>query len=222
MTLDIINPKWPECKLIICLAPPRADGVALTIVQNIMKEKNKNSSNPIQLDDWTRYFDKLHNTKLTNDFDDDFQKKIIDTFHSNINSKNCVDILDKKFIVDELNKGIQSLKINKAHGLDSINNEMIKSGTEFFDSSYANYSTMCYTAKNTLHYGLMDILCQYIRKVLLTIPLAIEESQFQVPWVNVFTLLMNNRLQSLIEEHKLISNCQIGFRKGKRKINSNE
>ena len=30
---------------------------------------------------------------------------------------------------------------------------------------------------------------------------------------------MNNRLQSLIEEHKLISNCQIGFRKGKHKIN---
>ena len=27
---------------------------------------------------------------------------------------------------------------------------------------------------------------------------------------------MNSRLQSLIEEHKLISNCQIGFRKGKR------
>ena len=41
VTLDIINSKWPECKPIICLAPPRADGVALTIVQNIINNTLK-------------------------------------------------------------------------------------------------------------------------------------------------------------------------------------
>ena len=124
-----------------------------------VERKEKNSSNPIQLDEWTRYFDQLHNTKLTNDFDYDFQKKIIDTFHSNINSKNCVDILDKKCIVDELNKGTQSQKINKAHGLDSINNEMIKSGTEFFDSS------LCKLFNHVLHsekYPALWIYCANI------------------------------------------------------------
>ena len=32
----------------------------------------------------------------------------------------------------------------------------------------------------------------------------------------LFTLLLNNRLQIFLEEHKIISTCQIGFHKNKR------
>ena len=55
-TLDIINNRWPTCKAVVCLAPPRADGTTNSTVQNIINNSlkltlNEKSVPYVNLDD---------------------------------------------------------------------------------------------------------------------------------------------------------------------------
>ena len=60
----------------------------------ISREKKQNNTYPIQLDEWTKYFQRLHNTQIADNIDEQFQKTIIDKFNCAINSSKQIQILD--------------------------------------------------------------------------------------------------------------------------------
>ena len=93
-------------------------------------EKLTLTTHQITLDQWTSYFNKLHNTQHLKDIDKDFQSKIINKLATTIGTQKHMEILDKKFTNEEIHEGINKLKINKASGIDSLSNEMIKAGNE--------------------------------------------------------------------------------------------
>ena len=95
---------------------------------NSLRNKKKENHNPIELDKWTSYFNKLHNTPIGDNTDTDFQKKIIKNLEMTISMNKYIEEFDKNFTFNEIEEGIKHLKMRKASGLDAISNEMLKAG----------------------------------------------------------------------------------------------
>ncbi len=183
---------------------------------NDLKGKKNGNVNPIEHEEWTKYFHQLHNTTITKDIDQDFQKSVVSKLDTIINSTKHVEILDTNFTMDEIKKGVNLLKLNKSCGMDSISNEMLKCGIDTLNPAICNIFNHILRSERYPRLWSSGFIVPLHKKGSTSEPSNYRGITISSSLGKLFALLMNNRLQGFLDEHKIISNCQIGFRKYKR------
>ena len=94
-----------------------------------LKGDNKNKeSSTINMEQWTEYFNGLHNIPLNVDHDTKFVDQIKDRLATLTHVHTENDPFKNVISESELHEAVKNLKNNKSCGPDSILNEMIKVG----------------------------------------------------------------------------------------------
>ena len=183
---------------------------------NDLKGKAKKNINPIELDEWTNYFGKLHNSQIASNIDSNFQKKIIDKLGTIIKSNKHIDTFDQDFTLEEIKNGVKCLKANKSSGLDAVSNEMFKTGLDILNPAMCTMFNHILHSECYPHIWSSGYIVPLHKKGSTSDPSNYRGITISSCLGKLFAMLMNKRLMCFVDEHKIISNCQIGFRKNKR------
>lgn len=117
---------------------------------------------------------------------------------------------------DEISKTIKSLKLNKAHGMDKVLNEHLKSSLDLMMPIYVKLFNLVFDSGIVPHNWLLgDILPIYKHKGDIKSPENYRPITLLSNLGKVFTAIISNRLSNFAEENDLISESQAGFRKGR-------
>ena len=186
------------------------------LLARLRGDNNNKESATINMEQWTEYFNGLHNISLNVDhdttFDDQIKNKLatLTQVHTeNDPSKNSIS-------EGALHEAAKNLKNNKSCIPDSILNEMIKVG---FKQLSTCISKLCNAIINTevvpndwtrgyivlLHKGGAESVTSNYRGISITSCLE-----------KLFSAVLCKRLYNAIETNNLISKSQIVFVKGKR------
>lgn len=96
----------------------------------------------------------------------------------------CFNKLDNNITIDEIAYAVKKLKHNKSSGLDSISNEMLKSGYNWLSEALCNIFNPALLIVITLNHGLQVISLLYIKVRMQTTLITIEGYLYQVPLGN--------------------------------------
>ena len=173
----------------------------MAIMLKKLREEKENT-NPISLKDWGEYFKNLNSNQVQS-------KMLPETQEGPTFSE-----LDFRISEKEIIAALKYLKNNKAVGLDLISNEMLRY------SQHAMMPVMLLTFNSILMSKCYPkSWCSgYI------IPI-FKNGNFMLPenyrgitimscFAKLFNTVINNRIDSFLEEKKLIDTRQIGFKKG--------
>jgi hypothetical protein len=175
-------------------------------------EKNAENADKIPLNEWEHYFTKLHHgSKMRDD-----RKTTILTGIQEEEKCKIYEQTDNPVTEKEIINSIKNLKNNKAVGLDQISNEMIK------------YS----------QHILLPLLCKLFNTILVAgiypkswkegyiVPIfksnnALDPANYRGITIlsclgKLFNSILNSRLSTHFENHKIIDNSQIGFSRNNR------
>ena len=78
------------------------------------------------------------------------------------------------------------------------------------------YLILFLTSLSSRKFGKLVILCQFLRERIHLIQVIIKELQLQVGLGKLFTLILNERSVTFLDERKILKPNQVGFRKGNR------
>ena len=127
-----------------------------------------------------------------------------------------MEILDKKFTNEEIHEGINKLKINKASGIDSLSNEMIKAGNEILRPYICKLFNAILFSEYYPEMWSIGYIVPIHKKGNVNDPSNYRGITISSCLGKLFALIMNNRLDTYILENQIIPICQIGFIKHKR------
>lgn len=131
----------------------------------------------------------------------------------NLQQKNF-DELDFAFSLEEIKKAIQALKNNKTTGLDRISNEMIKSCNSETLLCLKNIFNKVYLSEEYPNLWCQGYVSNIHKKGSYFDPQNYRHITITSSLGKLFNLTLNNRLQTYIQKHNLITPQQIGFEKG--------
>ena len=182
-----------------------------------LKGDNKNKeSSTINMEQWTEYFNGLHNIPLNVDHDTKFVDQIKDRLATLAHVHTENDPFKNVISESELHKAVKNLKNNKSCGPDSILNEMIKVGFKRLSTCISKLFNVIINTEVVpkdwargyivpLHKGGAESVTSNYRGISITRCLG-----------KLFSAVLCKRLYNEIETNNLISKSQIGFVKGKR------
>ena len=125
-------------------------------------------------------------------------------------------VLISQFTAEEISNGIKKLKNNKASGLDSISNEMIKSSAPIILPFLVIFFNKILETKEKPDEWSVGIITPLHRSGEIDDPDNYKEITINSCLSKLFTLLLNNRLTNFINKEDALKFNQIGFRKGFR------
>ena len=183
-------------------------------LRTMSTNKNQNQT-PIDPDEWFAYFRKLSNpqTGVNNPFDEgvEFFTSHFDKFSSPI-----VECLDKPFDSTEIYVVSRKLKNNKASGIDSVSNEMIKCCLKFHCKFFVNFFNKLLKSGCFPHCWSDGFITPLHKSGDISDPNNYRGITINSSLGKFFTLLLNSRLTTFLESNKVIKPNQIGFRKNHR------
>ena len=160
------------------------------------------------------HFQQLHSTPNANLLKK--QEEIIKELEHKKTTLLQLNNLDKPFSEKEVIQSIKMLKNKKAAGLDRIRNEMLKSGAHYLTTSLTklfNFILSKGTYPDSRSTGLITPIFKSGNKS--------DPSNYRGICVTsclgkLFSVILNNRLLTYLQDHNLIHPSQIGFLKGFR------
>ena len=185
------------------------------LIKSLRKGKSENGAN-LDPDVFHEYFKELNegvkNPFLDNTFKSEIESKLI-----GLKGSVYIDILDKVITMDELKNVIMSLKNNKAVGLDSISNEIIKCSFIFMSTLLLKLYNNVLDSSTYVKSWLDDFITPILKSGgMVNDPTSYRGISISSCLGKIFTIIMKNRFIKFLELNKLINNCQIGFTSGKR------
>jgi hypothetical protein len=127
-----------------------------------------------------------------------------------------LDVLDNPISRTEVIKVIKKLQVGKAHGLDMITNEMLKTSANLIEEPLLKLFNMCLDA------GVYpESWCNGHIVPVHKSGSKLDPSNYRPITISsclgkVFSAILNSRISTFLDENKIISNVQIGFLKGHR------
>ncbi len=183
-----------------------------------LKETRGNREDPVDLDIWNNHFSQLHNIPLVNNKDKALES-LIDSKLNELDTddtKVLVDQLDKPFTILEISKGIKGLKLGKSCGPDSILNEMLKAATNILAPCILKLFNAILLHESLPSKWAAGFLVPIFKKGDDTDPNNYRGISITSCLGKLFTRIYNERLLEFLHIKDAMSNCQIGFAKGKR------
>ena len=123
-------------------------------------------------------------------------------------------VLISQFTAEEISNGIEKLKNNKASGLDSISNEMIKASAPIILPFLVIFFNKILETKEYLDEWAVGIITPLHKLGQTDDPDNYRGITINSCLSKLFTLLVNNRLTKYINKEDALKFNQIGFRKG--------
>jgi hypothetical protein len=185
------------------------------IIGELKTKTGENSEEP-DMEMFKNYFEKLSQTYYDNE---QFERKVVDeieTLSKSNSSKINIDILDQPIVESEIVKALSKLKNGKAFGHDRIINEMLKAAGPIIMRSLLKLFNLCLDTGYYPEGWCMGHI----------VPIFKSGDKSQLTNYRPITLssclgkllssVLKNRIENFLEINKVISNAQIGFRKGCR------
>ena len=180
------------------------------LIKMINNNGKENKTSDIDSLTWFNYFKKLSNKTSSNRDEQDI-KNLINGFAESTN-----DILDNLIAEEEVDKAVKLLKNKKAHGLDSITNEMIKASLPVLGTSLVKLFNLILSS------GFYpSSWCDGFIVPIFKSGDRIEPSNYRGITVSscfgkLFSVILNNRIVTFLNKNNILSPAQIGFVKGCR------
>lgn len=166
----------------------------------LYKNKKSNYENPISMATWEKFLEEEYKGNPTTDL-------VI----SNVNDVT----LDNKFTIDELKNVLAKCKPNKAPGPDGINNDFLKNLTESMLKTLLALYNKILTVESMPAEWVKAKLCLIHKKGDRENPMNYRGIALINNILKIFTSLITQRLQTWIDERKILREEQFGFRKGR-------
>ena len=173
------------------------------LIKMINNNTESNKASDIDSTSWFNYFKKLSN-KTSLNLDEQDINNLINSFGDTENNT-----LDNTISSHEMEKAVKFLKNKKAHGLDSITNEMIKASLPVLSTSLVKL------------FNLILSRCDGFIVPLFKSGDRMDPSNYRGTTVRsclgkLFSVILNNRIVTFINKNKnkILNPAQIGFMKG--------
>lgn len=182
---------------------------------NSLKNENNETNGPesnIDTSTWYEYFQNLNSIKSK------FNAKVenLNQILSNSNNIKTFNLLDTIIKDKEILNSISKLKNNKASGLDTIRNEMLKIGASTFLPCLKKLFNLIFSSGFYPSSWAMG----YISPIFKTGDNSKPDNYRGITITSnigkLFNMVLNNRLDTFLEENQVITNVQIGFTKNAR------
>ena len=177
---------------------------------NSLKNETENTCKPetsIDADTWFEYFQKLNSVKTK--FHDRLES--LNQFLTNPNQTRTFNLLDALIKEKEIFNCISKLKNNKASGLDSIRNEMLKAGATILMPCMNKLFNLILSSGNYPSSWAKG----YITPLFKTGDNANPENYRGITITSnlgkLFNMVLNARLDTFLEDNEIINKEQIGF-----------
>ena len=128
-------------------------------------------------------------------------------------------VLTSQFTAEEISNGISKLKNNKASGLDSISNEMIKASAPIILPFLVIFFNKILETKEYPDEWAVGIITPIHKSGEIDDPDNYRGITINSCLSKLFTLLLNNRLTNYINKEDALKFNQIGLRKGFQTVN---
>ena len=173
----------------------------------------KRTGNPIDPEVWVEYFTNLNKESDQTKRD---SAKLLEKINELLRTNKTVEVLDKNITADEVKQSIRELKSNKAHGIDEIQNEMLKASSPALVRLLSKFFNLILNTEETPDNWLLGIISPIHKKGPADIPDNYRGITVSSNLSKLFTRIMNNRLVTYLIDCKIIHPSQIGFMKGSR------
>ena len=162
--------------------------------------------------EWVNYFSKLVNNSCQ--LDKDLENYMDDYINAN---KNIIfNELNFKIRNDEISTAISRLKNGKASGFDGILNEMLKVGQYTILPALNKIFNFILVSGNFPEMWRINLLTPLHKKGDVNKPENYRGIAVNSNLCKLFCCILNIRLNNFVEDHNIVPNCQIGFRKKTR------
>ena len=182
---------------------------------NSLKKEQEQSNGPdlaIDPDTWYDHFRNLNSVKSK--FDERYEQ--LNQVLENNKQTRTFNLMDAVIKDKEILNSITKLKNNKSSGLDSIRNEMIKTGVNIFLPCLKKLFNLIFSSgfyPSTWAKG-------YISPIFKTGDSSNPDNYRGITITSnigkLFNMILNSRLDKFLEDNRIIDNVQIGFTKNAR------
>ena len=166
-------------------------------------------SNPIAMSEWVKHFSKLLNGAFSPD--KDLSSYIEDYIMANRNK--VVEELDSTISIKDIEDAIIASKLNKAAGLDGLCNEMLKAGSSILIPYFHKLFNAILLSGNFPNSWRTNTLSPLHKKGDLHTTGNYRGIAVSTCISKLFLSILQKRLSSLSDEHGLIPDCQLGYKK---------
>jgi exonuclease III len=180
------------------------------LLKSINQDSDQESDLP-SMEDFMQVFNK----KSVDGFDNNFKCEIENTVSRN-QSDQTVQSLDKPIDETELYKAVNNIKNGKACGLDLISNEMIKAALPVVKQAMLKLFNLCLDSECYPESWCTGYIVPIHKSGSKLQPSNYRPVTISSCLGKVFGSILNNRINSYLENNNLISSVQIGFLKGHR------
>ena len=174
--------------------------------------EKSNTLNAISPKGWVEHFFKIFESK---NIEGKNPESITNLEFINDNQR----VLTSQFTAEEISNGISKLKNNKASGLDSISNEMIKARAPIILPFLVIFFNKILETKEYPDEWAVGIITPIHKSGEIDDPDNYRGITINSCLSKLFTLLLNNRLTNYINKEDALKFNQIGLRKGFQTVN---
>ena len=181
---------------------------------NHMKDVDNKSENPISAKRWLHYYETLNVEKYNNDF----QQNILTDLDEEENKLPDNIILNKIITHKEVSEAIRNLKSNKAPGLDGFCLELLKNSSSYLMTPLVKLFNLVLDSSEYPDLWNLSCITHIHKKGDKFEPQNYRGISVSSCIGKVLCYIINKRINSYIEEKKILKNNQAGFRKNHRTI----
>ncbi len=189
---------------------PKTYWKLLEQLENVDKTKSNPAEN-ITCEDWESYFAKLNSSNIS----DLKQAELLNKL-SLLEEQKVFNSLDYIITKDEILLAVKSQKVGKATGLDSVCSEMIKQNLDvLMDPLYALFK-LIFSKGHYPKQWVKGFIIPIFKKANPANPSNYRGIAITSHLSKIFNFILNKRLVEFIEKNNIMSDFQIGFKKGSR------
>ncbi|MEW8547927.1 MAG: reverse transcriptase family protein [Candidatus Thiodiazotropha sp.] len=183
------------------------------LIDILKEEKYKTSpAENIKPESWVSHFQSLG--EIPKKFEDRVSQ-LHNLVHT-LESQPVFNYLDSVITIDEINNAVKKLKNNKATGLDTVSNEMLKAAQSYLGPCLLKLFNACLSSGQYPSQWSDGYIIPLHKSNDTSDPSNYRGISIMSAIGKLFSIVLNNRLDNFLVDNNVINNCQIGFSKHAR------
>ena len=181
------------------------------LVNSIKANQTKKVSEEISSSEWFEYFKNLNKGASLHTEESSTEAQIVKDFNLWASGKN--DTLDEPISINEIRRISKKLKNGKGCGRNPLSNEIIKLSVTVLPSYFVKSFNVILSKGVFPAFWSKRFIVPIYKTGNTDDPNNYRGICISSCLGKFFTLIMNERLNHYLEQHKILGRCQIGFRK---------
>jgi hypothetical protein len=178
---------------------------------NTLRAQKSDCTKNISLEEWEMYFKKLNTARSSNRNEEEIKNQL-----SELEKTNIFNQLDYTIKMVEVQQSIKNLKKNKSVGLDRVSNEMLCYSQHIMVPVLTKLFNIILRSGQYPSQWCKGYVVPIFKNGDPLLPTNYRGVTILNSMAKLFNSVLNNRLNTFIDQHQLVDEKQIGFRKGSR------